>query len=108
MTLQLRSQQMKIYEERMKKIFDMIKLWFNSYREQYDLLSTIPGTEDMSVIGIICIVGNDLSSFSSIKKFSSWRGLAPGNNISAGMSYSSRITYGKKYCRRCVLTMAQL
>ena len=49
----------------------------------------------MSVIGIICIVGDDLSSFPSNKKFSSWSGLVPGNNISAGMSYSSRITYGK-------------
>ena len=108
MTLQMRSQQLKIYEEHMKKIFDIIKVMvINSYKELYDLLATIPGAEDMSVIGIICIVGDDLSSFSSIKKFSSWSGLAPGNNISAGVSYSSRITHGNKYFRRCVLAMAQ-
>ncbi len=57
MTLQNRSQQMKIYEERMKKIFNTIKVMvINSYKEQYALLLTIPGAEDMSVIGIICFV----------------------------------------------------
>ncbi len=61
MTLQNRSQQMKIYEERMKKIFNTIKVMvkvmvINSYKEQYALLLTIPGAEDTSVIGIICFV----------------------------------------------------
>ena len=108
MALNLRSNQLKIYEDHMKTVFDTIKVMvLKSYKELYDLLLTIPGTEDMSVIGIICVVGDDLSSFSSIKKFASWTGLAPGNNISAGVSYSSRITHGNRYFRRTILSIAQ-
>ena len=77
------------------------------FRDLYERLQTIPSVNEKSAVGIICELGDDLSSFTSIKQFASWTGLAPGNNISAGKSHSSKTTHGNKYLRRTLIEVAQ-
>lgn len=63
------------------------------------LLCSIPGIKDITAMGIICELGDDLSQFTSIRRFCKWIGLAPGNNESAAKKYSGRTTPGNKYLK---------
>lgn len=54
------------------------------YREEYKLLQTIPGIKEEGAASIIAEVGTDMSKFPTEQHLSSWAGLSPGNNESAG------------------------
>lgn len=49
-----------------------------------ELLQSIPGVGKEASESIIAEIGNDMNQFPSAKHLSSWAGLAPGNNESAG------------------------
>jgi transposase len=66
------------------------------WREQYELLQTIPGVKEMTAATILAEIGPDMSPFESAKKLCSWAGLCPGNNRSAGKSKHSRIKKGNR------------
>ena len=69
------------------------------YTHPMKLLTSIPGIKDITAMGIICELGDDISQFTSIRRFCKWIGLAPGNNESAGKKYSGRTTPGNKYLK---------
>ena len=49
-----------------------------------DLLQTIPGVGKQSAAAIISEIGDDMNPFPSDHHLSSWAGISPGNNESAG------------------------
>lgn len=54
------------------------------YREEYDLLQTIPGVKEHGAASLIAEIGVDMSVFPTEAHLSSWAGVSPGNNESAG------------------------
>jgi transposase len=50
----------------------------------YQLLQTIPGIQSQAAATILAESGPDMKQFPTAARFSSWSGLAPGNNESAG------------------------
>lgn len=76
------------------------------YEHLMKLLTSIPGIKDITAMGIICELGDDLSQFTSIRRFCKWIGLAPGNNESAGKKYSGRTTPGNKYLKALLVEAA--
>jgi transposase len=50
----------------------------------YELLQTIPGIKSQAAATILAESGPDMKQFPTAANFSSWSGLAPGNNESAG------------------------
>lgn len=50
----------------------------------YELLQTIPGIRSQAAATILAESGPDMKQFPKAANFSSWSGLAPGNNESAG------------------------
>lgn len=69
------------------------------YKQQIQLLQTIPGVSSRIATGIIAEIGTDMSQFPSHSHLASWAGVCPGNNESAGKKYSSRTTHGNKYLK---------
>jgi len=69
------------------------------YKEIIELLETIPGVAYDGAIGIISEIGVDMDEFPTHKHLTSWAGVSPGSNESAGKNKSGRITYGNKYLR---------
>ena len=63
-------------------------------QQQWELLQTLPGVQDRSAATILAETGGDMEQFPSAKHLSSWAGVCPGNNRSAGKNKSSRTTRG--------------
>lgn len=55
-----------------------------NYKEEHKLLQTIPGVGEHSAASIIAEIGTDMDRFPSENHLSSWAGMSPGNNESAG------------------------
>jgi transposase len=54
------------------------------YQKEYELLQTIPGVKEQGATAIIAEIGADMDVFPSEGHLSSWAGMSPGNNESAG------------------------
>jgi len=80
-------------EELETRIVEKLEPW----REQYELLQTIPGVKEMVAACILAEVGPDMTPFESAKHLCSWAGICPGNNRSAGKSKSSRIKKANRF-----------
>ncbi|TRX57772.1 IS110 family transposase [Fulvivirga sp. M361] len=76
------------------------------YREQMQLLQSIPGVSRQIATGIIAEIGVEMEAFPSHANLASWAGICPGNNESAGKKYSSRTTNGNKYLKTTLVEAA--
>ena len=93
----------KSLDERLQYIKDNLN---DADKAAISLLMTIPGIKEITAIGLVCELGNDLSNFTSVRRFCRWIGLAPGNNVSAGKRYSGSITHGNKYLKTLLIECA--
>lgn len=73
---------------------------------QWEALRSIPGIQQTSAATILAETGADMSQFETENKFSSWAGVCPGNNRSAGKSKSSRTTGGNPWLRSALAECA--
>lgn len=76
------------------------------YESYIDLLCTIPGVDRNSAIGIISEISNDISQFKSHYHLTSWAGLAPGCNESAGKKKSVKISRAGVYLKPYLVEIA--
>lgn len=72
-----------------------------------DRLTTIPGVSQRVAEVILAELGTDMSRFPSAAHASSWAGLAPGKNESAGKNRSGKTTKGNKYLKAALTQAAQ-
>lgn len=82
----------KIIENLQTRVDELLK----PYKQEYELLQTIPGVKEKAAAVIIAEIGVNMDQFPSENHLSSWAGIAPGNNESAGKKKSGRITKGSK------------
>jgi transposase len=54
------------------------------YKTEWQLIQTIPGINEMSAAMLLAEIGTDMDCFGNKKRLSSWAGMSPGNNESAG------------------------
>ena len=64
-------------EEQLEQLEKRIQELLIAYKEQVDLLLTIPGLKENSVANIIAEIGIEMSQFRSAQHLASWAGLAP-------------------------------
>src|SRR6516225_10700800 len=57
---------------------------------QWQLLQSVPGIQETSAAAILAETGTDMKLFPSEKHLSSWAGICPGNNRSAGKNRRDR------------------
>lgn len=77
------------------------------YGTQLKLLQTLPGIDLMGAAMLLVEIGGDMSVFGSAARLSSWVGICPGNNESAGKRKSGRIRKGNAWVRRLLCEFAQ-
>lgn len=71
-------------EKIIKEVEEQIDLATVQYAVEIDLLQTIDGVGKDSAIGIISEIGVKMEQFPNEHHLSSWAGMSPGNNESAG------------------------
>jgi transposase len=69
------------------------------YAQESERLQTIPGIKKRAVESIVAEIGVDMSRFPSDAHLSSWAGVSPGNNESAGKRHSGRCTQGNRWLK---------
>lgn len=71
-------------EKAIKKVEIQIDQLLIPYREECELLQTIPGVNKAAASTIVAEMGVDMTVFKSSKHLASWAGVSPGNYESAG------------------------
>ena len=93
-------------EKEINNLKEIINKLVNPYEDYIKLLCTIPGIDRNSAITIISEIGVDMKQFSSHYKLTSWAGLAPGCNESAGKKKSVKISRAGVYLKPCLVEVA--
>lgn len=71
-------------EQQIAELESEMEPYFAPYQKEIELLDTIPGVGPQVAQIILAEIGPDMSVFPSEAHLSSWAGLSPGNNESAG------------------------
>ena len=88
------------------KLNDIIDTLVIPYESYINLLCTIPGINRNSAIGILSEISDDMSQFKSHYRLTSWAGLAPGCNESAGKKKSVKISRAGVYLKPYLVDVA--
>jgi len=77
------------------------------YQHQIDLLMTVPGiSTKLTAIRILAEIGADMSVFETAKQLTSWAGLTPQNQESAGKKKTTRIGRAGAYLKPLLVQIA--
>lgn len=77
------------------------------FDEALQLLDTIPGVGKVTAENIVAEIGVDMNRFPTDAHLSSWAGMSPGNNESAGKRKSGRTVKANKYLRTTLVEAAR-
>src|SRR6202166_297239 len=104
LSVQLR--RLRTVEEDLGILEQRIQEKLKPYAAQFTLLQEIPGIDETLAAAIIAELGVDMGVFESVSQLSSWAGVCPGNNESAGKRRSSRIPKGNVYLKTALVEAA--
>ena len=76
------------------------------YHHVEHISSQLPGISELSAALIIAEIGTDMSVFESAKRLTSWAGLTPANNESAGKKKSVRISKAGQFLKPLLVQCA--
>jgi len=92
---------MRFLEEQIEQLDQDIAMQIREahLEPQWQLVQSVPGVQETSAAAILAETGGDMNQFPSEKHISSWAGICPGNNRSAGKNRSSHTTGGNRWLR---------
>jgi transposase len=76
------------------------------FYEYVPLLDTIPGINHTAAFALIAELGTNMDQFPNEHHLSSWAGMCPGNNESAGKHRSGKTRHGSKWLRSILVEIA--
>lgn len=71
-------------KESLQEIDAQVVAAMEPYKEEWQLVQTIPGIDKISAAMLLAETGVNMNQFGNKDRFSSWAGMCPGNNESAG------------------------
>ena len=88
-----------IFEQELLDLKSEIINLSEPFNESVEIMSSIPGLDVLSSLYILGEIGDDMSSFATSSNITSWAGLCPRNNESAGKKKSQKILHGNTYVK---------
>ena len=85
---------------------ELLKLCYQHFNLQMELLVTIPGVKEHAAACIISEIGTDMKFFTSATALVGWTGLRPRNDQSAGKIKGRKTLHGNKYLRLMLVQCA--
>lgn len=77
-------EQIASFEKTIARVDREIQKRIAPHKEDYQRLQTIPGVKEIGAASILAEIGTDMSVFPTVEHLTSWAGICPGNNESAG------------------------
>lgn len=74
--------------------------------KDWELLQSLPGVQQTSAANILAEIGGDMKQFPSGRQLSSWAGVCPGNNESAGKQKHAHTNPGNPWLRSALTECA--
>ena len=93
-------------EKDLNTLEQRIKEKLQPYAIQLALLNEIPGVDWTLAVVIIAELGVGMTVFENVSQLTSWAGVCPGNNESAGKRKSSRTPKGNIYLKTALVEAA--
>jgi transposase len=93
-------------EQRIEHFDARIQQTLSRFSDDVQLLRQIPGLDTTSIAAVLAESGVDMSIFASAQHLSSWAGLAPGSNQSAGKAKPVRVRLGNPWIRTILVQIA--
>jgi len=93
--------------KRIDEMDTLMDQYLTDYHEAIHKLDEVPGIGRQSAETILAEIGLDMSRFPTEKHFSSWAGLAPGNNESAKKRRYGRTTQGNMTLKTTLIQCAK-
>lgn len=104
--LKLALQMVASYDEAIAKLNAEIDNRMEPFKEESERLQTIPGVKKKTAEKLIAEIGTDMSRFPTDAHLSSWAGISPGNNESAGKRRSGRVKPGNAWLKKALTEAA--
>lgn len=92
---------------RIKDLDDIINKEMKDYEDAIKKIEELPGIGTRSAEVILAEIGIDMSRFPTAAHISSWSGLCPGNNESAGKRKSGKTNKGNKHLKSILIQCAK-
>ena len=97
---------MKWLENHINEIDSQVEKAMIPYKEEWQLLQTIPGVDKTSAAMLLSEIGVNMNCFGNKDRLSSWAGMCPGNNQSANKKKSGRTRHGDKFIKSALCKIA--
>lgn len=107
MMLDLQLRHIDSLDQAIARLNKEIEEQMRPFERELALLDTIPGVGRQIAEQIVTEIGVDMTRFPSSDHLSSWAGMAPGNNESAGKRKSGRTRKGNKSLRATLTEAAR-
>jgi len=104
--LRLELAQWKFLDALVNELEQAIEKALAPFMQAVELVKTIPGFSDVSAAAVVAEVGPQMEQFVEPGRLSSWAGLCPGNNESAGKQYSGKTRSGNIWLKRILCQVA--
>jgi transposase len=85
--------------EQIQALDEEIQRHMVPFQKENCLIQTLPGISKTSAAAIIAEIGTDMSQFPDEAHLSSWAGMCPGNNESAGVKKSEKTRKGNGFLK---------
>jgi transposase len=85
--------------KQIEKIDEEIRRKMIPFQTEAKLIQTIPGMSEVSASATLAEIGTDMSQFPDEAHLSSWAGVCPGNNGSAGKKKSGKTQKGNSFLK---------
>ncbi|WP_232318330.1 IS110 family RNA-guided transposase [Salisediminibacterium beveridgei] len=104
--LKTQLEHIEFLEKQIDEITQEIDSRMTPFEEDLERLDSIPGIGRVTAQHLIAEIGTNMDRFASADHLTSWAGLAPGQNESAGKKRSARTRDGNKYLRSALVEAA--
>jgi transposase len=104
--LRLHLQQIDAIDAAIGEIDPEVDALVEPFRTTVQLLTTIPGIDELSACVILAEIGRDMSRFPTAGHLISWAGLCPKNDESAGKRRSTRMRKGAPWLKTTLVQCA--
>ena len=97
---------LELLERQSADLDEQIRQATEPFAPQLEQLQSIPGIQAITARDITAEIGTEMRRFGSATRVSSWAGVSPGNNESAGKRRKGRTGKGNRYLRRVLVQCA--